>query len=75
MDCQTMYIHIYKCNQCDHKATTKDSLKKHVDSIYEGVCYSQCDHKATSKQNLKRGLESIHVGSKVSCSQCDYKAT
>ena len=52
----------YPCNWCVYKATTKGSLKTHVQSVHENIKYScnQCDHQATEKGNLKRHIQSLH---------------
>ena len=51
-------------------------LKKHVESIHNGVRYTcnQCDYKATQKGHIKKHVESIHDGVCYTCDQCDYKA-
>ena len=65
----------YSCDQCDHKATQKGDLKKHIDSVHGDVWYpcDQCDHKARQKGNLKTHKDSLHGDVWHSCDQCDYK--
>ena len=65
------------CGQCDYKAAFTGDLKKHLQSIHEGVCYpcGQCAYKATFAGNLTKHVESIHEGVRYPCDQCDYKAT
>ena len=48
-------------------------MKKHVESIHDGICYScgQSEYKATVKGHLKRHVESIHEGVHYSCNQCE----
>ena len=67
----------FLCAQCDHKASTKGNLIKHIKSIHEGVKFpcDQCDYKATKKGNLIKHIKSIHERVKFPCAQCDYKAT
>ena len=65
----------YSCDQCDHKATQKGDLKKHIDSVHGDVWYScdQCDYKTKWKGNLKAHKDSLHGDVWHSCDQCDYK--
>ena len=53
------------CDQCDYKATTVGTLKRHKGYKHEGVCYScnQCEYKATTTGNLKKHIDSIHEDS------------
>ena len=48
--------------QCDYKANFAGHLKKHRESIHEGVRYpcDQCDYRATEKGNLKKHDNSKH---------------
>ena len=41
---------------CEYKATRKQSLHKHVQSVHDGVKYNcvQCEYKATRKQSLQQ---------------------
>ena len=45
--------------------TDLGSLKRHKESIHEGVRYScdKCDYKATILNNLKRHIKGKHQGS------------
>jgi len=51
----------YSCNQCDFKATWKQSLKEHIDSVQENVQCScnQCDCKLTTK-NISKDIDTVH---------------
>ena len=53
---------IYRCDQCEYKATQKGNLKQHIESIHENITYpcDQCEYKSTWKGNLKKHIESIH---------------
>ena len=48
--------------QCDHKATTKQSLAQNKRAVHEGVKYpcGQCDDKTTSKSDLTRHKRTVH---------------
>ena len=52
----------YPCIQCEYKATTQGSLKKHILSVHQKIKYpcNQCDYKATTQGSLKKHIESIH---------------
>ena len=51
--------------QSDYKSNFAGSLKKHIESIHEGVRYpcGQCDYRATEKGNLKKHYISKHSNS------------
>ena len=57
---------IYKCNECDYKATQKGNLKTHQNSVHGGITYKckECDYQATKKGNFKKHEKSIHEGLK-----------
>ena len=67
----------FPCNFCVFKATTKGSLKTHIQSVQERIKYScnQCDHQATRQGDLKTHIQSVHEKIKYSCNQCDHQAT
>ena len=52
-------------------------LKRHKESIQEGVRYScdSCNYKATKLGILKRHRESIHEDVRYCCDSWDYKTT
>ena len=52
----------YDCDQCDHKYTQNGALKKHKQSVHEGLRYEcdQCEYRATDKESLKRHKRSKH---------------
>ena len=59
----TIYLtNIHSCEYCDHKATTKRSLRQHVQSIHNEFKHSceYCDYKATTKSSLCQHVQSIH---------------
>ena len=65
----------YACNQCDYQATTRDSLKRHIQSIHEGVKYDckQCDKQYGVQSHLTKHIQSVHEGVKYACNQCDQQ--
>jgi len=72
----------YSCNFCDYQTKKRQHLKKHQESIHEGIKHpcDQCDYKATAQSSLKRHKQTKHEGIKYSynlypCDQCPYKAT
>jgi len=52
----------YTCSQCEHVATRASDLKRHVESIHEGVRYpcSQSEHVATTASHLKSHVKNKH---------------
>ena len=67
----------YKCEICEHTATRKIDLKKHKESIHDGVRYSCncCSYMATEVGSLKTHKKSVHEGLRFPCNSCNYKAT
>ena len=63
----------YRCNECDYSATMSSTLKKHKESIHEGIRFSCSvyDFAATTAGNLKQHKESKHEGMPYPCSKCD----
>ena len=49
----------YPSENCDFQTTYSGSLRKHIEVIHKGVCYSfnQCDYKATQKITLRQHVE------------------
>ena len=67
----------FQCPHCEHKATQKGSLQRHIKSVHEGQrspCM-HCQYKATDKWDLKKHIQSVHEGRKYPCTHCQYKAT
>ena len=67
----------YQCPQCDYENKRSDKLKRHVETVHEGVRYpcNKCDYKSTTDFNLRKHQESKHEGVCYSCDQCKYRAT
>jgi len=67
----------YGCNQCDHVARKKLSLKLHVQVKHEGLRFpcDHCDYKATQNQRLKVHITEKHGGMMFCCDQdqCEVK--
>ena len=51
-----------KCHRCDYSTTVKGHMKKHIESIHEGMLYpcALCEHNANDKSNLARHQQSKH---------------
>ena len=66
----------YKCDECDHAASTPSHLKRHKRTRHEGLKYScdQCEFVTSSKKILKEHQKIVHEGFKYSCDSCDFEA-
>ena len=69
--CPSIFKYIifkYSCNQCDHQATVKGDLKRHIQSVHEKIKYScnHCDQQFTAKGSLKKHIQSVHEKIKYS---------
>ena len=53
------WVGLYKC---EYRATHKDNLACHIQSVYEGAKYEckQCDYGTTCKDTLTRYIKSTH---------------
>ena len=76
------YIHegqIFKCVQCEHKATRKNIIQEHIKSVHgiEILICSDCDKPFTSKRSLIGHRKEKHSGPvKVyTCVDCGNKFT
>ena len=63
--------------QCDKQFTEQGCLKRHIESIHEGVKYpcNQCDKQFTEQGNLTKHVQAKHEGVKYACNQCDKQFT
>ena len=52
----------YPCNQCDHQASSKGNLQRHIQSKHEGIKFpcNQCDYQATDRSNLQKHIQRKH---------------
>merc|ERR1711955_73910 len=57
---------IFPCEQCNFKSAYLGDLKKHIQSIYDGIKYpcDQCNQPFSHNRNLKQHIRSIHDGVK-----------
>ena len=55
----------YRCNQCDHQATTKGNLVTHQQSVHMGIKFlcEHCDYQAMRKSHLVTHQQSVHMSS------------
>ena len=67
----------YPCDQCDYKSKRKTGLKRHHESVHDGIKYvcQECGYNATQISHLQKHKQSVHDGVTYDCPQCDYKAT
>ena len=63
-DCKVYNNKTFKCNQCDHMASKKSSLKVHVKPHHEGVKFAceKCEMKYKAKISLASHVQPIHEG-------------
>ena len=66
----------YPCEQCEFNASTPRNLKRHIESIHEGIRYpcDLCKYSSTTLSDLKRHKGNKHEGAKYLCDQCEYSA-
>ena len=69
----------YNCEYCEYQATTKSSLRQHIQSIHNGVKHSGefVIIKLIKKILFKdvQSQHSVHNAVKYNCHFCDYKAS
>ena len=67
----------FKCDQCDYKATRKQDLKTHIQSVHQKITVSceKCDKQFSNDPNLRKHNATVHEGVRYKCEHCDYKAT
>ena len=56
---KVFFLDKFPCDQCEYKATHKDTLLRHIRSKHEYVklpC-DQCDYKSTDKVNLIKHIK------------------
>merc|ERR1739838_51440 len=66
----------YECVECHKTYCDRSKLRRHWQSIHEGVKYAcdQCDYQGSQQSNLTVHIQSKHEGIKYACDQCDYQA-
>ena len=58
----------FKCKNCDYKTTQKGHLKKHIESVHEGIKPANkfkcniCDYETVQNSKLKKHINSVHEG-------------
>ena len=67
----------FPCDRCNYICSTKDSLKKHLDFIHEGlkVICEECDKVYASLGAMRRHKTIEHKGTRANCGMCDYNTT
>ena len=65
------------CTICGKKYASKQVLKKHIETMHNGVRYrcNECSYLSSDKANLRRHVLTLHEGLKFPCQNCDYHAT
>ena len=66
-----------QCKQCNKHYTDERGLRRHIQSVHEGVKYAcdQCHQQFTQPNSLKLHIQSLHEGIKFACNQCDKQYT
>ena len=56
----------FLCDQCNYRATRKDTLFQHINSIHKGFKFpcDQCEYKAGGRGTSLNHIRSIHKGVK-----------
>ena len=69
--------HTFDCHQCENQFMHKKTLKRHIQSVHEGIKYAcnQCEFHATQQIGLTKHIAAKHEGVKYPCNQCTYQAT
>ena len=59
-----------KCNQCDYRATRRQSLKQHVESMHENVKFKcpNCDKAYSNKTHMLNHKKATHQLRKLNVS-------
>ena len=67
----------FNCDKCEGQFKSKSHLKRHIQSMHEGIKYAcnQCDLKFSQKCSLYPHIKSKHEGVKYVCNQCDQQFT
>ena len=63
----------YNCNTCDFQSTTVSHIKRHKESVHEGIRYEchLCEVKFKEKGSLRKHIESIHNLTKFPYTICN----
>ena len=58
---------MYPCEQCDYKTKDQNHLKRHIQTVHEGIrrfpC-NHCDYQAKRKDSLVSHFRGVHEGIK-----------
>ena len=67
----------HPCKFCTFTFKTWGNLKRHIESIHEGITYpcKFCIYKAKTMDNLKVHIQSIHEGITYQCKLCKSKVS
>ena len=68
---------IFQCPKCEHTATQRGNLRRHIAGVHEAErkykC-QQCDHKTAQKSNLQIHIKLKHEGKRLPCPHCNHIA-
>ena len=66
---------IFQCPKCEHTATQRGNLRRHIAGVHEAErkykC-QQCDHKTAQKSNLQIHIKLKHEGKRLPCPHCNH---
>ena len=62
-----------KCDECDHKESSKDCLKYHMAAKHYKELFrcEKCDYQSATKRSLKSHMTAKYNGECIWCEKCD----
>ena len=65
----------YPCDHCEYKATSKQGIEKHIQSLHLKVKFDckHCDAVLSSREYLLKHVKAVHEKRKYSCDKCPDK--
>jgi len=69
-------VSMHKCEQCDASFKHPADLRRHKESVHEGVRFNcdQCNQTFANRGGVIKHRQNVHEGIRYECYLCDYKA-